>query len=197
MDQYAGKPDSRMNNVPVGSAQHAITVSHRGAEASRQAGMTLVEVLVAVVLLSLLLTVAIPSFRTMLLNNRMLTQANSLVSALNLARSHAVKRSDNVTVCRRDGSDWLQGWRILTGADCNLDSGEIELVVHGTLEGLQQLSATGSSLTFSGKGTPSSSLLFTLCDERGADHARAVQVNNAGRVKTLTTKADGSPLTCS
>jgi type IV fimbrial biogenesis protein FimT len=188
-------PDDRKGFTPAGGYRGM--GSPVGRSVAEAPGFTLVEVMIAIALASLLLVVAIPSFRTMLLNNRMLSHANSLVGALNLARSEAVKRSGDVSVCRRDGSDWQQGWRVLTGGDCAIDTGEIELSVEYEFEGLQQVSGTANSLTFSGNGIPSTTLLFTLCDERGAANARAVYVNAVGQVKSMTTKDDGAALTCS
>jgi type IV fimbrial biogenesis protein FimT len=188
-------PDDRKGVTPAGG--------YRGNGSSvdrcvtRGLGFTLVEVMIAIALAALLLVVAVPSFRTMLLNNRMLSHANSLVSALNLARSEAVKRSGNVSVCRRDGSDWQQGWLVTTGGDCPPGAGETDLSVEYEFEGLEQVSGTANSLTFSGNGIPSTPLLFTLCDERGAADARAVYVNAVGQVKSMTTKDDGAALTCS
>ena len=134
----------------------------------------------------------------MLLNNRILSHANALVGALNLARSEAVKRSETVTVCQRNGSNWLGGWRTITGSDCTLGGAETELSVQEAFEGLAQVHSSDTSLSFSGKGTltPSGSVVLTLCDDRGADHARAVQVNNAGQVKSITIDPDGTALTC-
>ena len=43
---------------------------------------------------------------------------------------------------------------------------------------------------------PSATSFFTLCDFRGAAHAKAVAVSSTGRVSSLSKKPNGSPLTC-
>ncbi len=163
----------------------------------RQRGLTLIELMIAIVLLSIILAFAVPSFRTMLMNNRMVSHTHALIGALNLTRSEAVKRSATVTICR-NSSNWLNGWTILTGSDCTLSGDEKELSRHAAFEALQQVTSTASSLSYSRKGdlTSASTVLFTFCDERGGPHARAVQVNNAGQVKSFTTKPDGTALVC-
>ncbi len=80
-------------------------------------GFTLIELMVTLAVAAILLTVGVPSFRATVENNRLTTAANELVSALNLARSEAIKRGVRVTVCKSaDGAtcttsgDWEQGW---------------------------------------------------------------------------------------
>jgi prepilin-type N-terminal cleavage/methylation domain-containing protein len=53
-------------------------------------GFTLIELLVTLAIAAILLTTAIPSFREIIRNNQLTTQANNLVTALHLARSEAV-----------------------------------------------------------------------------------------------------------
>ncbi len=87
-----------------------------------QAGITLLELMVAITVLALLLGIGTPSFLNLVRNNRLATQANEFVTALNLARSEAGKRGLPVSVCASsDGAacelgapDWSQGWIVFT-----------------------------------------------------------------------------------
>lgn len=63
-------------------------------------GFTIVELMVTVALAAILLSVAVPSFRNMMVSNRLTTQANEVVASMNLARSEAVNRNANVSFCR-------------------------------------------------------------------------------------------------
>jgi type IV fimbrial biogenesis protein FimT len=65
-----------------------------------QAGFTLIELLFTMVIGAVLMAVAIPSFRTMIAANRLTTQANDFVSAINYARSEAISHNNAVTFCR-------------------------------------------------------------------------------------------------
>jgi type IV fimbrial biogenesis protein FimT len=67
---------------------------------SSRAGFTIVELMVTVSLAAILLAFAIPSFRQMIASNRLTTQTNDFVSAVNFARSEAITRNLNVTFCR-------------------------------------------------------------------------------------------------
>lgn len=87
-----------------------------------QAGITLLELMVAITVLAVLLGVGVPSFNSVVRNNRLATQANEFVTALNFARSEAGKRGLPVSVCASsDGAtceagapDWETGWIVFT-----------------------------------------------------------------------------------
>jgi len=82
---------------------------------STQKGFTLIELMVTLAVLAVVASVAVPSFSTMINNNRSVTLAEDMAGALNYARSEAVKRSTNVTLCASaDGSacdgTWTDHW---------------------------------------------------------------------------------------
>jgi type IV fimbrial biogenesis protein FimT len=66
----------------------------------RARGFTLLELMFTVGLAALLLGIAIPSFRGMAASNRLVTIANEMVGAVNFARSEAITRNMNMTLCR-------------------------------------------------------------------------------------------------
>ena len=83
----------------------------------RNLGFTLVELVVTLAVLAILVTLAIPSFTSMIQNSRSAALANSMVMGLNAARSEAVKRNVLVDLCpSTDGAtcmaapDWTVGW---------------------------------------------------------------------------------------
>ena len=85
----------------------------------KSSGFTLVELMVVIGMVVLLFSLAVPSFTAMIENTKVTIQTNELVSALNLARSEAIKRGARVTVCKSaDGAactnagDWTQGWLV-------------------------------------------------------------------------------------
>ena len=66
----------------------------------KQGGFTLVELMFTIVILAVLLGVGIPNFRDFLRNARMTAAANDLLADYNFARSEAVKRRVDVTLCK-------------------------------------------------------------------------------------------------
>ncbi|VAX10064.1 Type IV fimbrial biogenesis protein FimT [hydrothermal vent metagenome] len=84
-------------------------------------GFTLVELMVTLVVITILLTTAIPSFQDVIRDNRTTTHTNNLITALNLARSEAIERGLQVTI-RRKGStsqNWDGGWDVFADLDAD------------------------------------------------------------------------------
>lgn len=70
-----------------------------------EAGFTLIELLVTMAVAGILLTLAVPSFTTIINNNRLVSQTNELVAAIQLTRMEAVRTNSRGIVCRStDGS---------------------------------------------------------------------------------------------
>jgi len=81
-----------------------------------RSGFTLIELMVTIAIAAILLAVAIPSFITTIASNRLTANANELVTALNLARSEAVKRGQEVVV-RKTLTNWEDGWQVFVDID--------------------------------------------------------------------------------
>ncbi|MEO5339309.1 MAG: GspH/FimT family pseudopilin [Magnetococcus sp. MYC-9] len=150
------------------------------------AGFTLIEMLIALVIVAILLTAASPPLAAWLQDNRLVAQINRLNGTLQLARTEAIKRGATVTVCSSSngascGGLWKDGWIILAGATL--------IQTYGALSADTTLHYTLAA------GTPASTLLFdsrgfstdyagtwSLCDSRGSAHARGLVMTGSGRV---------------
>ncbi|MEH6355032.1 MAG: GspH/FimT family pseudopilin [Marinobacter sp.] len=115
---------------------------------NRSSGFTLIELLVTIAILAIVVAIAIPSFQTVIENNRTTTQANNLLSAVQLARSEAVKRGVNVTLSA-DSSDFNNGWCVHTGTTC----GSTSLIRTFEPGSGVTLFSSANSVTFSQRGT--------------------------------------------
>lgn len=72
---------------------------------SRHAGgFTLVELMITVVIAVVLIMIAVPSFKSIILSNKLTTTANDLVLAINSARMEAVKRNAKTQLCSNSAS---------------------------------------------------------------------------------------------
>ena len=174
-------------------------------------GFTLIELMVTVAVVALVATIAVPSFTQFINSQRQVTLINELVMTMNLARSEAVKQTRHVTVCKSaDGAqcggndvDWEDGWIVFANtlqANTNqVDAGETILRIHSGLDNTRTLrtpDVAAAFVSFRPTGTSNLSGTWILCDGRGAEHARAVVVNNAGRARATREQADDSVLVC-
>lgn len=69
-----------------------------------QGGFTLVELMIGLAVAAILLVIALPSFRSITATNRLVTTANELVGAINVARMEAIKRNASVQFCSNSAS---------------------------------------------------------------------------------------------
>jgi type IV fimbrial biogenesis protein FimT len=65
----------------------------------RQRGFTLIELMFSIAVLGILTAVAVPSFTNMSNRNRLASQSNELLSAIQFARMEAIRSSGKVTFC--------------------------------------------------------------------------------------------------
>ena len=157
-------------------------------------GFTLIELMVTISVLAILLTIAVPSFRTFVLNNRITGQANDMMTALNYARSEAIKRGLPVSMSSNSGTaDWSTGWIVFanpSGSGVFGGAGDIKLRVWPALGGGNTLNAILGAVTVvtfdSGGFARASATTYKLCDSRPAagGFARQIQLAGSGRAKT-------------
>jgi len=108
-------------------------------------GFTLVELMVALAILAILVSLAAPSFVAMTKNNRATAVTNDLIASFQLARTEAIKRNGTVLIQSTNGSvNWAGGHRI--GIDLNAD-GDLDDTVSGVVELLRNVDAPHSSVT--------------------------------------------------
>lgn len=157
-------------------------------------GFTLIELMVTLAVLSILLTIGVPSMRTLISNDRLTTATNSLAASLNLARSEAVKQGLSATLCSSNdqtsctGSSWTDGWLIWVDANANstLDApGEIVRVAE-TLKGTIVVTAAATTLLFDSTGFTSNPGTIKICDDRTGNLGKQLRILAGGSVSLST-----------
>ncbi len=150
----------------------------------------MIELMVTVAIVAIILALAAPSFRAMLMNNRLAAQVDGLTTALNYARNTALSQAVNVKVCpvgalssSTCGASWAAGWMVVSdpaGTPTLLQSRQIPT-------GNPVLSSSAGSVVFDSRGLSTTLSSFKVCDSRGAAFARAVQVFATGFVQAGNT----------
>ena len=165
-------------------------------------GFTLLELMITLTLAAMIIGMAVPAFRGMAANNRVITQTNDMVGAINFARSEAITRNGTVTFCRATTEvattcapalgDWTN-WIVRNAA------GVIRRGIVNTYGGSIKLSSdlTDDAMTFGSDGLARtggaliSNRALTLCTTSiDTDNFRVIAVGAGSRLST--TKSTGT-----
>ncbi len=172
------------------------TKTKRASACRAAAGFTLIEMMVTLIVAAILLTVAGPAFRDLILNNRLVAASNSIAGSLNAARAEAITQQFTVTVCSSAngtacGGTWSDGWVtfIDLDADGTVDADDTVLrwmqPAHAEVA-LRFVGASKVRYNSQGFALTNSAGDFVFCDSRGANYAKAVIVSATGRVSVAT-----------
>ncbi|KTT05021.1 peptidase [Pseudomonas oryzihabitans] len=152
-----------------------------------QYGFTLIETMVAIAILAIVISIAAPSFTSMLQSNRAAVLSNELLGTLQIARSEALKRRTNVVLCRSavgssncvNGTDWSSGWLLMQG---NTVLRTWEPISGGTLVGPNAgMTYQSNGLTTLAGGTQAT---FTITTSPTC--SRTIQVSTTGNATVST-----------
>ena len=166
-----------------------------------QAGFTLYELLITVLVIGVILTFAVPNMQDFTQNSRMTSTANDMHAAFHLARSESSRAKSNITICPSSdgascGGTWEDGYIVFVDEDGDLtvDGGtDSVLRSHGAIADGVSLAVADDATYFSfastGLGRPNvggntAVSQVVMCDERG--NIVAAGGNSAGRLFVVT-----------
>jgi type IV fimbrial biogenesis protein FimT len=158
---------------------------------ARHKGFTLIELMLTLLVMAIVLTLAVPSFTGIIRNTRATTDVNTLVSALQLARSEAVKRGTEVSVTATDATSLASGYCVKlggAGVACSAPDAtpDNRLRVYDAIE--SDFNAVASEVVFNRMGELVSANALTIsiapygCPTGKADALRQLQIGLGGQV---------------
>jgi type IV fimbrial biogenesis protein FimT len=184
----------------------AVGFRNRHGNGASARGFGLVELMTVVAIVAVLTAIALPSYAHVMKLNRLTTDANNMMAAMNLARNEAITRGRPVSVCASTNGtactgaatdDWSGGWIVFTDYDPAgaVDAGvgdevlrvfgpvaqKIALNSHGANIGYVRFGRTGSA-TFPAAGTSATFYATTAPCEAG--YVRKLTVRALGRTAT-------------
>lgn len=146
-------------------------------------GFTLIELMVVLAIAGVLLLVAFPNFNEMIQGQRLKTQTNETLAAIVFAKSEALERRSNVTICAMKtgisnqcgttGNEWANGWVVFVDSnnDGVVSNGEEVIKSRGNYKKLTSTaSVTGFIFDFEGVANTSGDINF--CYEKANGNKR-------------------------
>jgi len=164
----------------------------------KQSGVTLMELVMVVAMVSILFAIALPGYAYFISTNRIATASNDLVSSLQLARSEAIRRATRVTVCKSDNAAgavpscnpdtaWQAGWIVFVdgGSKGVIEGDDAILRVYGPVDVTFTTSNFKTYVSYLGHGRSQgpnglATGSFSLCL---AGIQRKLILNNTGRIR--------------
>ena len=162
-------------------------------------GFTLPELMITLGVIAIVLSTAVPGIGSMIKNNALANQLNTLVTHIHYARTEAARRDVRVILCRSASADsttplcggdtqiWESGYLVFAddGSNSNdvYNAGTDILLARGqtATPGIRMRtnSAWNRNLQFNPDGTTNESgatAIMALCDSRGQPHGRVIQI---------------------
>ncbi len=162
---------------------------------TKLSGFSLIELIVTLSVAAIILTIGIPGFQSIVKNNILTTELNRLVTDLHLARMEAIKRNEDVTICKKNTTatncnntgSWVMGWIVFVDPNRNgvVDTGEEIIRVNPDLETGLTLDYSKNRITYTSQGFAYGYAgSFVISDSRGSSYAKKRVVSNTGRIRT-------------
>lgn len=174
----------------------------------RARGFTLVELMVSIGVAAILAMVAVPTFRNIILSNRLTTAANAMVDAINVARIDAIKLNATTQFCSNNATS---NFGDALGSACTTQAGavyalpqsagtagQVRAANNGLNSTIRVASAGITAIRFSGQGlgynanggtpnTPYSGTVADLCTPSlAADNHRIINMIGGSIVATAS-----------
>ena len=169
-------------------------------------GFTLFELLLAVAILVLLFSIAVPSFAAIVARQRQSVEINALFHAVHRARKESILKRKVVSICPsidghtcNPGKDWSSGWILFENTDRDsppqVDTGENVLTRHNVDERVK-ITANRSGFTLRATFLRATNGTLVFCDHISRIPSKALVISYTGRPRVAIHKRNRDLYTC-
>ena len=160
------------------------TALHRfprtGCRHGAQLGFTLIEMMVVITVAAVLMAVAVPSFRDLIVGQRVKTAAFTFTGAAVFTRSEAIKRNADVVLLANSGG-WQNGWSVKVGATVlsqqEAFAGDVSIASVSP-------KVTATQITYQSSGRLSTAVDDLQVGDTAGGHARCISFDLSGLPKS-------------
>jgi type IV fimbrial biogenesis protein FimT len=162
---------------------------------SRQKGVTLIELMIAVGILAIVVAIAVPNFQSMIQNNRLTAAANEMLGTFQIARSEAVRTNRRVVLTLVASPDPAAGEGhvmvfVDDDRDGTLDAGERQvrtLLLSSDKLGISAVNGGGSAITSmgfqpDGRTVATGTMTAQVCDDRNRGQQLVLRASGQSRL---------------
>ncbi len=159
-------------------------------------GFTMVEVMVVLSITAIIVAFAAPSFMNIVANNRVVAASNELVTALNLAKSEAVRSGQTTTICKssdatqcNDAAEWNDGFLLFQDTDNSLTVNSDERIIkaYNVTElnlDFDYINNAINNIKFRPNGRINLNGHFCFKNSYKQENSRVVIITQSGRIRT-------------
>lgn len=197
-------------NINFVVADKARFIMERKVSFDHTAGMSLIELLITIAIISIAMGIGTPALSDMMKDNRLVAVYNQVSSLTAFARSEASKRNvTTITLCKTSDSincsDATAGFKLMVFVD-NDGDGTVDLTTDETTDvilktisidnqkiKLNLIDFSSNKILFLAAGMPASPGKLMICDERGRSSISGMVMNISGQLR----KAQTAEFSCS
>jgi len=169
-------------------------------------GYSLYELLMTLGLVSIVLTLGLPSFGKIVANHRVRVDVDGLFHAIHLARKTSVVRRRAITICPTldfracdRGNDWSKGWILFSNKDRDwpaVRDADEPIIKVGQVHPRNRIVANRRSFSLRGTELRATNGTLIFCDRGGKATPRALVISYTGRPRVAYRNRRGNPYQC-
>lgn len=180
---------------------------HHSMHRSRiQAGASLFELIMTVMLAALVAGLGLPSFAGLMADKRLRVESDALFHAVHLARKYSIVRRRVISLCPSadlerctPGTDWSAGWILFENVgrtDTDVRSPDETLLDARRVDPTVNISANRRSFSFRSTHLRATNGSLVICDQKNRARSRAVVVSYTGRPRVAREDQRGDLYRC-